>query len=289
VYVIASPTRGGSSNNLDVLATVDPVTANLTDLGSLTALNDVVPACFALIPPDTAVVCSFSPSTGFCLNEISLANGSAFTASCFGDLQIKNVQYDAGHRHVYFEAVNKTTQASGLYQWAHRTDADLIAALPGDIKWGVSAISTHMHTMFLITQGPCPTGLCFALVAVNVDTGDISTAPITTGVDVSVLALHEYTSVLYAIVASTKAPQSDLVSVDIQTGALSTAIATFQNFSSAGSVGIDLRSNTLFAPLNVMHKKEKPFFVHVDLTTGKYFGTQMHDKKTSFIRSLAVL
>jgi hypothetical protein len=92
VYVIASPTRGGSSNNLDVLATIDPLTANLTALGSLTALNDVVPACFALIPPDSAVICSFSPTTGFCLNEVSLANGSALTLTCFADLEIVRVR-----------------------------------------------------------------------------------------------------------------------------------------------------------------------------------------------------
>ena len=89
VYVVVSPTRGGSSNNLDVLGTIDASSARITKLGNLTALGNVVPSCFGVIPAsNSAVICSFQISTGFCLTEISLTTARTQHSSCFRGLEI---------------------------------------------------------------------------------------------------------------------------------------------------------------------------------------------------------
>jgi len=287
LYAVASPTRGGSSNNLDVLATIDPATAALTIIGNLTSFGSVVPACFAIMKaPREAVVCSFQPAIGGCLTHVRLANSTLIGSQCFDDLVIKNVAYDEGMRHVYFEAVNSSTGVDAAYQWDRR--AVLLSPLAGDVRWGISTYSSLRHLFIVVISAPCPTGVCVSLTTINVNTAKIvASAPIV-DVDIGVLSFDDIHNRLFAIVSSRASPGS-LVTIDWMSGKVSKAITSFKNDTSAGSVAIDSLASTMFAALNVLHVKAHPFLATIDVDNGRSTMAQVNDKHDSFIRSLGIL
>jgi hypothetical protein len=74
-----------------------------------------------------------------------------------------------------------------------------------------------------------------------------------------------------------------------QTGKIGTSIVSWQNYSSAGSITLDESTNSILCPMNVVGKKEHPFFVSIELRSKTFTQTQINDPTDSFIRAMDVL
>lgn len=274
---VASLDGGGDQ----ALVHLDPSTgAHIVTHKLAAEVGDIVPACFALVPPaGAAVVCTLRIDGTECVNFLDASTGALTRDFCSKTLVIDNLAYDNMTQQLFFNGFDTTKQANFVYEVHYSGNSNLtvteVAAVPGTVQVAICAYSSAKHLLFMTLETVQNPNSLNAVVAVStLEKKVVAKAEVLEGI--LILMYDDKTSTLYGWNANSTTA-GILATIDPNNGKTEDVLGYSQLSGNGGSAVIGPDGNVYSMLLDFSNDDNAPVWVVSQISPPKSTTTPVPD------------